>query len=55
MQLLVQEQDIGKVLALMGRFVTPEPEGDGEPPCPCCGTAAPLIGGACSDCGLQLG
>jgi hypothetical protein len=29
-------------------------EGDGEAPCPACGTAAPLAGGACSDCGLQL-
>jgi hypothetical protein len=27
---------------------------DGEPPCPACGTAAPLKDGACSDCGLQL-
>ena len=26
----------------------------GEPPCPACGTAAPLVDGACSDCGLQL-
>ena len=26
-----------------------------EPPCPACGTAAPLIEGACSDCGLHLG
>lgn len=25
-----------------------------EPPCPACGTAAPLVKGACSDCGLQL-
>ena len=25
-----------------------------HPPCPACGTAAPLVGGACSDCGLQL-
>lgn len=25
-----------------------------EPPCPACGTAAPLVSGACSDCGLQL-
>jgi hypothetical protein len=25
-----------------------------EPPCPACGTAAPLVGGACVDCGLQL-
>jgi hypothetical protein len=27
---------------------------DGYPPCPACGTAAPLVNGACSDCGLQL-
>ncbi len=54
MELLVQEQHINDVLRLMGRFVTEEaPEGE-EPPCPCCGTAAPLIDGACSDCGLQL-
>ena len=54
MELLVQERDINRVLALMGRFMTEEaPEGE-EPPCPCCGTAAPLIEGACSDCGLQL-
>jgi hypothetical protein len=36
----------------------PEPSGElpeGEhPPCPACGTAAPLVSGACSDCGLQL-
>lgn len=25
-----------------------------EAPCPACGTAAPLVGGACADCGLQL-
>jgi hypothetical protein len=23
-------------------------------PCPACGIAAPLVDGACSDCGLQL-
>jgi len=23
-------------------------------PCPACGTAAPLVEGACADCGLQL-
>jgi len=29
--------------------------GEGEdPPCPACGTAAPLVEGACRDCGLQL-
>ena len=26
----------------------------GDPPCPACATAAPLVNGACSDCGLQL-
>ena len=26
-----------------------------HPPCPACGTAAPLVEGACSDCGLVLG
>lgn len=34
------------------RFV---PVGENEePPCPACGTAAPLVDGACSDCGLHL-
>jgi hypothetical protein len=28
---------------------------EGELPCPACGTAAPLVDGACSDCGLHLG
>jgi hypothetical protein len=28
--------------------------GEGDPPCPACGTVAPLVAGACSDCGLQL-
>jgi hypothetical protein len=27
---------------------------DGDPPCPACGTSAPLANGACGDCGLQL-
>jgi hypothetical protein len=31
-----------------------EIEGD-HPPCPACGTAAALVDGACSDCGLALG
>jgi predicted amidophosphoribosyltransferase len=26
----------------------------GDDACPACGTAAPLVRGACSDCGLQL-
>ena len=35
----------------------PQSEGAAEvedPPCPACGTAAPLKDGACTDCGLQL-
>ena len=28
---------------------------DGGVPCPACGTVAPLVDGACSDCGLMLG
>jgi hypothetical protein len=27
---------------------------DGDPPCPACGVAAPLVDGACKECGLQL-
>lgn len=38
---------------LIDSAVTEPPEG-AEPPCPACGTAAPLVEGACSDCGLQL-
>ncbi len=49
----MRERDINTTLRLMGRFVTEEVD-EGEPPCPCCGTAAPLVNGACSDCGLQL-
>jgi len=29
-------------------------EHDEHPACPACGTAAPLVDGACSDCGLHL-
>lgn len=55
MWLLVQESDVPRAAQLMGRFITAEPEdAEAEPPCPCCGTAAPLVAGACSDCGLQL-
>ena len=25
-----------------------------DPPCPACGTTAPLVDGACKECGLQL-
>lgn len=50
----MQEQDVPRVTALMGYFVTEAVADDEEPPCPACGTAAPLVDGACSDCGLQL-
>jgi len=30
------------------------PAAGAEAPCPACGTAAALVSGACSDCGLQL-
>nr|AYM53961.1 hypothetical protein [Pyxidicoccus sp.] len=43
---------------LLPQGATPQaasvPTEEGEPPCPACGTAAPLVAGACADCGLQL-
>jgi hypothetical protein len=67
MLLLVQEADVPKVMrmrqqdwhemvAAEGRAFPGSCDSDpeGEPPCPACGTAAPLVKGACSDCGLQL-
>ena len=65
--LLVEEDDVprvGQVLrsewqaALEREGVAPvavELDASGEHlPCPACGTAAPLVDGCCSDCGLQL-
>lgn len=68
-QVLVRPEDAPRVAGLLQRHwmdslqreglvpegLTPQavPE-DGELPCPACGTAAPLVRGACSDCGLQL-
>jgi len=37
-----------------GRMAVEAAEGE-EPACPACGTAAPLVEGACAECGLQLG
>lgn len=37
-----------------GAPVDVTPTAEGELPCPACGTAAPLVEGACSDCGLVL-
>ena|SRR5687768_6993329 len=67
--LMVREADLPKVGALLrsqwreqieregtgslGLFGVEAKEGE-EPPCPACGTAAPLVEGACSECGLQL-
>jgi len=42
--------DPGLIAKLRAARVT----ADGDPPCPACGTAAPLVNGACSDCGLRL-
>jgi hypothetical protein len=69
-QVLVRPEDTSRVAGLLQRrwLDSLEREGlvpaagqapqavpeDGEPPCPACGTAAPLVRGACGDCGLQL-
>jgi hypothetical protein len=69
-QVMVAEDDLPKISEMMqkewaqmaireGSFSPEnmemtEVDPDGEPPCPCCGTAAPLVEGACSDCGLHL-
>ena len=65
----MREEDLPKVGALLRREwqevldregVEPAARigieaGEGEePPCPACGTAAPLVEGACTECGLQL-
>lgn len=66
--LLVRQQDMPKVMTFLQREWRAEIEREGmgaglfgveakegeEPPCPACGTAAPLVDGACSECGLQL-
>ena len=65
--LLVEEHDLPRLAALLGDdwrsqlaleglapvAVTADEEAE-HPPCPACGTAAALVEGACSDCGLQL-
>jgi hypothetical protein len=66
--LMVLQQDMPKVMTFLqrdwsaaieregmgsGLFGVEAKEGE-EPPCPACGTAAPLVDGACSECGLQL-
>ena len=69
MQLLARAEDVPRVgrlldqrwrdLALREGTITPDHPAVGhsaseDPPCPACGTAAPLVNGSCSDCGLQL-
>jgi hypothetical protein len=70
LHLMVRETDVTRVVELMQRAwselvaregvaaTLPAPgqvavAGD-DLPCPACGTVAPLVKGACSDCGLQL-
>jgi hypothetical protein len=69
LQLLSRPQDAARVAALMRSLwrdmarregtvdehhpIVAEPA-EGDPPCPACGTVAPLADGACADCGLQL-
>lgn len=53
---LLREEWLQSVRSLGVEPITPmtaDPT-DGELPCPACGTAAPLLDGACADCGLQL-
>jgi hypothetical protein len=66
--LLVREEDLPRVAEVLHgewqAMLANEGEGavvhakvvgdDEEPPCPACGTQAPLVEGACSDCGLTL-
>jgi len=64
--LLVQEALLSELAALLhsrwqadlGREgltpVAPAAVEGEDPPCPACGTVAPLVQGACSDCGLVL-
>lgn len=64
MELLVQEHEVGAFAEMMRQdwvatlkregAAAPLPE-DGELRCPACGSASPLVEGACADCGLQLG
>jgi hypothetical protein len=66
-QVLVRPEDTPRVSAILHQRWTESLQRDGlvppalhavpeegELPCPACGTAAPLVRGACGDCGLQL-
>jgi hypothetical protein len=60
--LLVEEDELPNLAALMRGDWREALAREGVDPveaaddaCPACGTAAPLVDGACSDCGLHLG
>jgi hypothetical protein len=68
LELLARPEDVPRVAAVMERRWHGMLEREGtaeaipgggaaaeEPPCPACGTVAPLEEGACPGCGLQLG
>jgi hypothetical protein len=70
LHLMIRDTDVTRVAELMQRawselvaregVATTRPAPgqaaaeDDDLPCPACGTVAPLVKGACSDCGLQL-
>jgi hypothetical protein len=68
LELLARAEDLPRVAALMEQRwhgmlaregtvadLAGGATGDADPPCPACGTAEPLVEGACAACGLQLG
>jgi hypothetical protein len=56
LDLVAREGTVGQVQArAAGAAAAMNDDPDAEPPCPACGTAAPLVDGECSGCGLYLG
>jgi hypothetical protein len=67
LELLVRPEDLPRVRDLLDRRWNgmleregtaardKEATGEADPPCPACGTTAPLEAGACAGCGLHLG
>ena len=51
LELVAKEGTVGTVGAVPHAAADDD---EGELPCPACGTAAPLVDGCCSDCGLNL-
>lgn len=54
LDLVVREGTVGQVVQA-GAGAANNDDPDAEPPCPACGTAAPLVDGECAGCGLYLG